>query len=118
MIGMANNGSMYTAARMQTMRNLAVSLSVPLGTQQITDKTGLAGTYDFKLVYSTADLPGGLGVTRSPVTSAAGPIDNLSDPTPDLFTALEKQLGLKLTKGKAPLEVIVIDHIEKVPTEN
>jgi uncharacterized protein (TIGR03435 family) len=41
-----------------------------------------------------------------------------SDPAPDLFTALEKQLGLKLEKSKISLDVIVIEHIDKVPTEN
>ncbi|HWZ82659.1 MAG TPA: TIGR03435 family protein [Terriglobales bacterium] len=37
---------------------------------------------------------------------------------PDVFTAIEKQLGLKLTKGKSVLEVLVIDHAERIPTEN
>jgi uncharacterized protein (TIGR03435 family) len=38
---------------------------------------------------------------------------------PDLFSALEKQLGLRLVKAKeVPLDVIVIDHLEKIPTEN
>jgi uncharacterized protein (TIGR03435 family) len=37
---------------------------------------------------------------------------------PSLFIALEKQLGLKLEQGKAGLEVLVIDHADKAPTEN
>jgi uncharacterized protein (TIGR03435 family) len=41
------------------------------------------------------------------------------DPTasPSIFSALEKQLGLKLTPGKAPLDVIIVEHAEK-PTAN
>ncbi len=40
------------------------------------------------------------------------------DGGPDLFTAVQQQLGLKLEDRKAPFEVMVIDHIEKTPTEN
>jgi uncharacterized protein (TIGR03435 family) len=35
-----------------------------------------------------------------------------------LFAALEQQLGLKVEKSKAPLDVVVIDHIDKIPTAN
>ena len=41
-----------------------------------------------------------------------------SGPGSTLFVALEKQLGLKLEKKKAGLDVLVIDHVDKVPTEN
>jgi uncharacterized protein (TIGR03435 family) len=64
---------------------------------RIVDKTGLTGKYDFTLKYA------GRGI------SGNGP--GISD-------ALEKQLGLKLMKLKAPQDVIVVDHIDKVPTEN
>ncbi|HEY6346852.1 MAG TPA: TIGR03435 family protein [Bryobacteraceae bacterium] len=37
---------------------------------------------------------------------------------PNIFTALEKQLGLKLEKGKRPVDFLVIDQADKVPTEN
>jgi hypothetical protein len=37
---------------------------------------------------------------------------------PDIFTALEKQLGLKLEKGTRPVDFLVIDQADKVPTEN
>jgi len=40
------------------------------------------------------------------------------DAPPDLFAAVQAQLGLKLDAKKGPVEMIVIDHIEKTPIEN
>jgi uncharacterized protein (TIGR03435 family) len=54
-----------------------------------------------------------LGLAAPPPGDADQP-----DGAPDLFTALEKQLGLKLEKSKTALDVIVIDHMDKQPTEN
>ena len=71
----------------------------------VVDKTGLTGQYDFTLRWTPFD-PG----------SAAAPTDP-GDQWPSLFTALEEQLGLKLTPAKEQIEVIVIDSAEK-PSEN
>ena len=68
------------------------------------DQTGLTGTYDFDLKWTSEYL-----------TASAKPGDNgANDPPagPSLFTALEDQLGLKLDSEKAPVEVLVIDHVE------
>jgi uncharacterized protein (TIGR03435 family) len=49
----------------------------------------------------------------------AGPLANASDSQgPTLFTAVQEQLGLKLEQKKGPMDILVIDHLEKVPTEN
>jgi hypothetical protein len=64
------------------------------------------------------------GQTFSPeYTFVASLLDALIEirgavPAPNLFTALEKQLGLNLEKSKMPLNVIVIDHMDRQPTEN
>ncbi len=70
--------------------------------QPVVDKTGLAGKYDFDLIFTREDSP-------------------TDTPHPDygsIFAAIEKQLGLKLIPEKIPMDYLVIDHVERVPTEN
>jgi uncharacterized protein (TIGR03435 family) len=65
----------------------------------VLDKTGLTGKYDFELTYA---------LDQNASAGAA------SDSTgPSIFTAIQEQLGLKLESGKAPVEIIVIDHAER-----
>ena len=111
MVGVGTGGIMRTTARMMTTTEFLYHLGFELAgnrTSHVVDKTGLTGKYDFKLEYSMAGLPAYAGQPET------GP----SDPAPDVFAALEKQLGLKLVKTKAPLDLLVIDHIEKVPAGN
>ena len=77
----------------------------------VTDGTGLKGSYDFTLSFSSAG-------NILPATTGDAP--NSSDPNGalSLFDAVNKQLGLKLEKTKRPYPVLVIDHIEETPTEN
>jgi len=65
----------------------------------IVDQTGLDGRYDFQLEY-----------IADPLQANAA---NVNSTAPDLFTALEEQLGLKLEPMKAKVDVIVIDRAEK-----
>jgi uncharacterized protein (TIGR03435 family) len=74
----------------------------------VLDKTGLTGKYDFSI-----DFKMDLRALGPP--SAA---DDASDPGPDLAAAVEQQLGLRLVPAKAKLDVLVIDKVEKVPTDN
>jgi uncharacterized protein (TIGR03435 family) len=80
----------------------------------VIDKTGLDGKYDFLLEY-TPDLR---GVPPPPDAGAPAAPPGAGEPGTNLPTAVEKQLGLKLTSRKANVEVIVVDRAEKVPTEN
>ncbi len=65
----------------------------------VLDRTGLVGTFDFKLEWAPqADV----------AADASGP---------SIFTALDEQLGLRLESTKGPVDVLVIDRVEK-PSEN
>jgi uncharacterized protein (TIGR03435 family) len=66
----------------------------------VIDKTGLKGNYDVTLRYTDRTSP-----NAEPGTP------------PEIFTALQEQLGLKLESDRAPLKVLVIDRIER-PAEN
>jgi uncharacterized protein (TIGR03435 family) len=70
----------------------------------VVDKTGLTGKYDIDLHWT----PDSLSASQAPPADASGP---------DIFTALQEQLGLKLNPAKAPVETLIIDHIEP-PSEN
>jgi len=72
----------------------------------VVNKTGLSGRYDLTLRWTPDDAPSP-SLNGSPDPNAP----------PNLFTAIQEQLGLKLKTGKAPVTVLVIDHIEK-PSEN
>jgi uncharacterized protein (TIGR03435 family) len=115
------NGLNHMTSRGQPLSLLLFQVGAMLGAMtgpntfspgRILDKTGLTGKYDFKLEYAGG---GGIGAALSLPAGpdAAEPSGGLS-----LIDAMEKQLGLKLTKTVAPLDVLVIDHAEKVPTEN
>lgn len=86
---------------------LARILGSPVG-RPVIDRTELAGTWNIEVEFTPDRLPlGGLppGVTLP------------SADAPNLFTALEEQLGFKLVPGRGRVEVLVIDHIER-PTED
>jgi uncharacterized protein (TIGR03435 family) len=81
------------------MQNLADLFSA-IVRRRVLDRTGLAGYFDVKLKWAP-DL----------VTLDSNPAP-ASDRGPSIFTAVDEQLGLKLESGKAPIDVLVIDHIE------
>ena len=92
-------GAMLTG--ITTMSQLAMRMSGPAG-RPVADKTGLDGRYNFVLIY----------------TPLSAQSEASSDSAPDFFAAVQQQLGLKLEPKKAPIEVLVIDRAERVPSEN
>jgi uncharacterized protein (TIGR03435 family) len=74
----------------------------------VIDRTGLTGTYDFDLAWTPDESQFGGFHAVEPVN---GP------PKPDLFAAIQQQLGLKLEATKAPVDILVIDHVDR-PTAN
>ena len=90
------------AAKGVRMADLVQVLSQQVG-RPVVDGTGLKGNYDFTLKW-TPDL------------GTAAPDAN-GDSGPSIFTAIEEQLGLKLVATKAPVRVLVVDHIDR-PDEN
>jgi uncharacterized protein (TIGR03435 family) len=92
------------------LSNLAQTLSPQVG-RIVLDKTELTGNYDLELTYSLEGLgsvfPGG---GPPLVNGAPAPIDANQ---PNLFTALQEQLGLKLDSQRGPVDVIVIDSVQQ-----
>jgi uncharacterized protein (TIGR03435 family) len=91
--------------------NLVAALSQQLG-RTVIDKTDLKGFYDIKLQWTPELGQGPLGPggpePKEPPADASGP---------SIFTAIQEQLGLRLESAKGPVEVLVIDSVQK-PTEN
>jgi uncharacterized protein (TIGR03435 family) len=88
-------------AKKTSMDYLAGMIAESLG-EPVVDKTGVQGVYDFELRWNADDQ------------NATG----LDADVPSLFTALQETLGLRLQSQKVPGEIVVIDHVERVPTEN
>jgi uncharacterized protein (TIGR03435 family) len=71
----------------------------------VVNQTGLSGNFDVKLRFAVG--------SAGPPASDATPPSSAVDDAPSLFTAVQEQLGLKLTPAKVPLDRLVIDHIER-----
>jgi uncharacterized protein (TIGR03435 family) len=82
--------------------SFATALAGPAG-RMVVDRTGLTGSWDFELSFAPEN--------RGPDAPAADPN------APSFFTAIQEQLGLKLESTKGPVDVLVIDSVEK-PAED
>jgi uncharacterized protein (TIGR03435 family) len=115
---------MHMEASRATMAQLADSLSRFVD-RPVLDMTDLKGNYQVTLEISMADImraARAVGLPGAPLPGgpqgAGAPADVASDPSSSSIFATVQQLGLKLEPRKAPIETIVIDHLEKAPTEN
>ena len=112
--GMFRNGRGQMQGSGVPIDNFIQTLSSTLG-RTVVNKTGLTGWVDIDLKW-TPD-PGETG-PFGPVPGIAPPPAPPADPSgPSIFTAIQEQHGLKLESAKGPVEVLVIDSIEK-PSDN
>ena len=102
-----------TGARMQggkiAMPEFTRVLSMVLG-RPVVDKTGFARLFDLQLDF----LPDEITAALPPPPPGGSPLDSRS---PSILIALQEQLGLRIESTKGPVDVLVIDHVEK-PSEN
>jgi uncharacterized protein (TIGR03435 family) len=108
-MGYFTGNNAHFVAPAGTMKQLALMLEGRLPTsggapRPVVDATGLTGRYDIKLSWSP----------QADKLQA----DKEAPEGQSMLEALESQLGLKLRQGKANVEVLVVEHIEKVPTDN
>jgi uncharacterized protein (TIGR03435 family) len=83
---------------------------------RVLDRTGLTGKYDFTLRFSCDACQ--FAVANGAVAAPPNPSDSPGG-VPNIFVALQRQLGLRLVKiSDVPLDVIVVDHVDKIPTAN
>lgn len=99
-----------------TMQQLAKTLSQVLH-RPVRDETGLSGSYDFDTKEFAADQDVSANLYKDLPPDLAARIPPPPASAPSIFTAVEEQLGLKLQSSKGPVEVLVIDHVER-PSEN
>jgi uncharacterized protein (TIGR03435 family) len=95
---LSDNRGTTIQSGMKTMADLAGMLR-GVGEREVVDRTGLPGTFDFELRYAPDNVR----------ATAADPTQLL----PDVFTALQEQLGLKLESQRGPVEYLVIERIER-----
>jgi uncharacterized protein (TIGR03435 family) len=125
MMMMMMNGRFRMVGNAQPISALIDMLGNQVG-RPVVDATDLKAKYDYTLDFSPDGLNGPMGPGGmmpppqhdggpGPGGPMAGAPDNAG---PTIFAALQEQLGLKLEQRKGPMELLVIDKLEKVPTEN
>ena len=125
MVMMMNPTSgMTMAASGAPITNLIGMLQQQAG-RPVIDKTDLKGLFDFKLNFLPENLPNGFGPGNPFLPPGGAPVappgalppSTATDPVPSLFTAVQEQLGLRLESAKGPVDVLIVDSVQK-PTEN
>ncbi len=108
--GKAPGGKMALRGHNQTAEEMAHYIGMRTLDGPVADTTGLASLtrkYDYTIFWS------------NPATNAAMGLATAVEPDgPSIFDAVQEQLGLKIVKRKTPAQVLVVDHVEKKPTDN
>lgn len=105
---MPGGGGLVFTAQNSSMGDFKRALQGMLD-QPVVDRTGLAGQFDFDLKFMPDDSVFGGRAHLPPPESG--------ETAPDIYRAVQEQLGLKLSRFKGPVEVLVIDRLER-PSSN
>jgi uncharacterized protein (TIGR03435 family) len=115
------NGRQHMVANGAPVSVLINTLADQLG-RPVVDATGLTAKYDITLDFVPESMSGPMGMMPPPPDGGPGggapPASAQDSSAPSIVTALQEQLGLKLEQRKGPVDLLVIDSVEKVPTEN
>jgi uncharacterized protein (TIGR03435 family) len=107
----------HLKASSATLGTLAEMIS-RFSERPVVDMTNIQGQYDFDLVFSPESTRGvsAMGGTMPP-PSGDHPSDAPSEGAPSIYDSVQRY-GLKLEPRKAPMEILIVDQVEKTPTEN
>jgi uncharacterized protein (TIGR03435 family) len=110
----AGPGRVRINAVFQPLSEFARFLGLQLG-RPVADETGLHGNFDFHVDFTPAEdqAPKGPGGEDMPMRRPPP-----GEEGPNLIAAIQEQLGLKLESRRGPVELLVLDHADKVPTQN
>lgn len=104
--GLFFRGLGVLTVRNATMEDFCQLMQSAVLDRPVVDQTGLQGRYNFLLKWTPDESQfGGMGIKVPPPSDAV-------DAPPPLYTAITEQIGLKLEAGKAPVRVLVVDHVD------
>jgi uncharacterized protein (TIGR03435 family) len=111
-----SDGAMYKLwGRGETMEQLCERLAAQLN-RAVVDETGLKGAYDFTLVWSASGPIVRTGPPPDQIEMSGAPV--MAETGQPLAGALASQLGLRLESQKRRVEVLVVDAVQRTPSEN
>jgi uncharacterized protein (TIGR03435 family) len=121
-VSMGQDGQMHMEMSKVTMAALADMLT-PFVDRPVVDMTELKGNYQAALdltidVLAAMAQKAGVAIPAFGARGAPGGIGNASDPSSSSLFASVQQLGLKMESRKAPVDFVVVDDVDKMPTEN
>ena len=110
-------GGLTLMAMNATMSDFTGFLQILVLDRPVVDQTGLTGKFDFQCTFTPDDSLFNGHPPMPPQQQTDSNNANPAPPAPSLYDAFQQQLGLRLSAEKTPVDVIVIDHVEK-PSEN
>ena len=107
-VGAAPGGKMGMRGHNETVAELAGAIALRTLGSPLADATGLQGKYDYTIFWS---------MTATSAARRGTPANDDAD-GPSIFDAVQDQLGLKIEKRTGPMQLLVVDYVDKKPTEN